>query len=177
MHATPDHIGWEAQGDGRWFYGLNVENGRVADTSRMRLKSALRQICRQLSPGIRLTAHQSLLLTDLQEQRSAAARSDLARASGAVERGDLDRPPLVHGVCGLAHVRAGDHGERAGIAGNHRPDGIGVGKLGLAQEAFTVRMTGCPNGCARPYNADIGLVGKARAATPCFWAATGWAHD
>ncbi len=52
-------MGWEAQGDGRWYYGLNIENGRIADTTRMRLKTALRQICRQLSPGLRLTAHQS----------------------------------------------------------------------------------------------------------------------
>ena len=67
VHATADHIGWEPQGDGRWCYGLNIENGRIADTTRMRLKSALRQICQQLSPGLRLTAHQSMLLTDLPE--------------------------------------------------------------------------------------------------------------
>ena len=77
----------------------------------MRLKSALRQICQQLSPGLRLTAHQSMLLTDLHGAGSTATGGDPARASGPVERGDLDGPALVDGVCGLADVRTGDHGE------------------------------------------------------------------
>ena len=60
-----DHMGWHEQGDGRWFYGLNVENGRILDDDNMQLKSALRKICRKFQPGIRLTAHQSLLFTDI----------------------------------------------------------------------------------------------------------------
>ena len=49
-------MGWDEQGDGRWFYGLNVENGRIKDTAEMQLKTALREICHTLKPGIRLTA-------------------------------------------------------------------------------------------------------------------------
>ena len=60
-----DHLGWHEQGDGRWFYGLNIENGRIHDIGRWQLKTALREICRKYRPGIRLTAHQSLLFTDI----------------------------------------------------------------------------------------------------------------
>lgn len=162
VHATTDHIGWEAQGDGRWYYGLNIENGRIADTSKMQLKTALRQICRQVSPGLRLTAHQSLLLTDLRE-------SDRARLEGILRDHQVPLSEEISTVrrwsmacvawptCGLAITES----ERAlpGIMDMLETE---LAKMGLAREAFTVRMTGCPNGCARPYNADIGLVGKAR---------------
>ena len=60
-----DHLGWHDQGDGRWFYGLNVENGRIRDRDGLRLKTALREICRAWQPGIRLTPQQNVLLTDL----------------------------------------------------------------------------------------------------------------
>ncbi len=67
-----DHLGWHEQGDGRWFYGLNVENGRIHDNEHLRLKTALREICRRFAPGIRLTSHQSLLFTDVAEANRAA---------------------------------------------------------------------------------------------------------
>ena len=54
-----DGIGWCEQGDGLWFYGLNVENGRIKDDGNFRLKSALREICTTIRPEIRLTPHQS----------------------------------------------------------------------------------------------------------------------
>ncbi len=65
VFSHDDHIGWFEQGDGRWFYGLNIENGRIQDTDVFQLKTALREVCRQLSPGIRLTAHEGMLLTDI----------------------------------------------------------------------------------------------------------------
>ena len=60
-----DHMGWDEQGDGRLFYGLNIENGRIKDADPIHLKSAIREICRTFNPGIRLTAHQSILFTDI----------------------------------------------------------------------------------------------------------------
>src|SRR5205809_4672626 len=53
VHGFNDHMGWDQQGDGRWFYGLNVENGRIKDAPDMRLKTAIREICRTLVPSIR----------------------------------------------------------------------------------------------------------------------------
>jgi sulfite reductase (ferredoxin) len=68
VHGFNDHMGWDQQGDGRWFYGLNVENGRIKDTPDMRLKTAIREICGTLKPSIRLTSHQSIIFGDIQPQ-------------------------------------------------------------------------------------------------------------
>src|SRR5262249_57397563 len=59
--------GWHAQGDGKWFYGLSVENGRVKDVEGMRLRSGLRAIVGRFRPGLRLTPMQDILLCDLEE--------------------------------------------------------------------------------------------------------------
>lgn len=157
-----DGMGWHEQGDGKWFYGLNVENGRVKDEGSMRMKTAFREICRSLKPGIRLTPHQSILFCDIEpsdrERLTAILKSHgvtLSEETSEVRRWSMACPALP--TCGLSITES----ERAlpGII-----DGLEreLAKLGLQDERFTVRMTGCPNGCARPYNSDIGLVGKAK---------------
>ncbi|MCO6458225.1 MAG: NADPH-dependent assimilatory sulfite reductase hemoprotein subunit [Pirellulaceae bacterium] len=157
-----DHMGWEAQGDGRWFYGLNVENGRLADTDQWQLKTAVRRICRELNPGIRLTSHQSILFTDLADSAREPLQRILAdhgvrtsEQTSAVRRWSM--ACVAWPTCGLAITES----ERAlpGIIDQLEPE---LARLGLSSEVFTIRMTGCPNGCARPYNSDIGLVGKAK---------------
>lgn len=157
-----DHMGWDAQGDGRWFYGFNVENGRLYDNENRAWKAALRDICHDLNPEIRLTAHQSLLFCNLEDK-------DRSKLESMIRRRGL---PLVEEIsnarrwsiacvalptCGLAITES----ERAlpGVIDTMEKT---LADLGLEKELFTVRMTGCPNGCARPYNADIGLVGKAK---------------
>ncbi|HEY2759788.1 MAG TPA: NADPH-dependent assimilatory sulfite reductase hemoprotein subunit, partial [Pirellulales bacterium] len=55
VHGFDDHMGWHEQGDGRWFYGLNIENGRIKDDEHIQLKAALREVCHTFHPGIRLT--------------------------------------------------------------------------------------------------------------------------
>jgi sulfite reductase (ferredoxin) len=161
VHGFDDHIGWHAQGDGRYFYGLNVENGRIKDEGEWRLKSALRVICTTLKPGVRLTPHQSILFTNLDEP----ARPQLERVLrehgvklhdeiSAVRRWSM--ACVAWPTCGLAITES----ERA-LPGMIDELEVELAKLGLSNETFTLRMTGCPNGCARPYNCDIGLVGKA----------------
>lgn len=160
--GTNDHIGWESQGDGRWCYGLNIENGRIADTTRMQLKTALRQVCRELTPGLRLTAHQSILVTDLSEAQRPRLEAIL-RAHAVPLSEDISTVRrwsmacVAWPTCGLAITES----ERA-LPGVIDALEAELARQGLSREAFTVRMTGCPNGCARPYNADVGLVGKAR---------------
>jgi sulfite reductase (ferredoxin) len=151
-----------SRGDGKWFYGLNVENGRIQDNDSMQLKSALREICTRFEPGIRLTAHQSLLLTDIQPEDRGEIEAILQRHQvklssqySTVRRWSMACVALP--TCGLAITDS----ERA-LPGVIDQLEVELAKLGLENEAFTVRMTGCPNGCARPYNSDIGLVGKAR---------------
>jgi sulfite reductase (ferredoxin) len=161
VRGFDDHIGWHEQGDGRWFYGLNVENGRIHDEGTLRLKSALRAICAALAPGIRLTAHQSILFTDLEATKRPVLEM-LLREHGvklhdeisAVRRWSM--ACVAWPTCGLAITES----ERA-LPGIVDQLEVELAKLGLSNETFTLRMTGCPNGCARPYNCDIGLVGKA----------------
>ncbi|MBL9123275.1 MAG: NADPH-dependent assimilatory sulfite reductase hemoprotein subunit, partial [Planctomycetaceae bacterium] len=67
VRGFDDHLGWHEQGDGRWYYGLNVENGRILDNETLQLKSAIREILTKLRPNVRLTSHQSILFTDVAE--------------------------------------------------------------------------------------------------------------
>lgn len=157
-----DHLGWHAQGDGKWFYGLNIENGRIADWPHLQLKSALTRICRDLKPGIRLTSHQSILFTDLDDAQSHELTALLkchhvptSESLSMARRWSM--ACVAWPTCGLAITES----ERA-LPGIIDELEVELAKLGLSQEQFTIRMTGCPNGCARPYNADIGIVGKAR---------------
>ena len=162
VHGFNDHLGWDEQGDGRWFYGLNIENGRIKDDDRMSLKTAIRDVCHELQPGIRLTSHQSILFTDLAaenrpvlERILRAHHVPLSEEISAVRRWSM--ACVAWPTCGLSITEA----ERS-LPGIIDQLEVEVARLGLAQEAFTIRMTGCPNGCARPYNSDIGLVGKTK---------------
>jgi sulfite reductase (ferredoxin) len=157
-----DGMGWHAQGDGKWFYGLNVENGRIKDEDDFRLKTALRKICTTLKPGIRLTPHQSMLFTDLAPADRPKLESIL-REHGVKLHDEISNlrrwsmACVAWPTCGLAITES----ERA-LPGIVDELEVELARLGLDAERFTLRMTGCPNGCARPYNCDIGLVGKAK---------------
>ncbi len=160
VHGFDDHIGWFEQGDGKYFYGLNVENGRVHDTGDFRLKTALRRILHDIKPGVRITAHQSLLFTDLgitDRERIVKILHDhgvkTSEEISTLRRWSMACVALP--TCGLAVAES----ERVlpGLIDSLEPE---VAKLGLSHDAFTVRMTGCPNACARPYNSDIGIVGR-----------------
>ena len=160
VHGFDDHIGWFEQGDGKFFYGLNVENGRIVDRDDFRLKSALRRILHTIKPGVRITAHQSLLFTDLtitdRERIAHILHEHGVKTSeeiSTLRRWSMACVALP--TCGLAVAES----ERVlpGLIDSLEPE---VAKLGLSHDAFTVRMTGCPNACARPYNSDIGIVGR-----------------
>jgi sulfite reductase (ferredoxin) len=156
-----DHLRWHEQGDGRWFYGLNIENGRLLDNDEVQLKAAMRAVCHQFKPGVRLTAHQSILFTDLPAEARGPLEATLRKHGVKLseEISNVRRWSMAcvaYPTCGLAITES----ERA-LPGMIDELEVELAKLGLAKETFTVRMTGCPNGCARPYNSDIGLVGKA----------------
>jgi sulfite reductase beta subunit-like hemoprotein len=65
LHDVEDHLGWHQQGDGRWYLGLHVVNGRIKDTATQRMKAGLRHAIEQFRPGVRLTGQQNILLTGL----------------------------------------------------------------------------------------------------------------
>ena len=162
VHGFNDGLGWHPQGDGRWFYGLNVENGRIKDEGSFRLKTALREIGRELRPTLRLTPHQSILFCELEASERPRLEEifrrhglPLSEEISQARRWSMACPALP--TCGLAVTES----ERA-LPGMIDQLEAELDRLGLADEAFTTRMTGCPNGCARPYNSDIGLVGKTK---------------
>ncbi len=155
-----DHLGWHAQGDGRFFYGVFVENGRVIDQEGRRTKTALRTLIERYQPGVVLTPHQNILLTDLNEDARNGVERLLAGHGvlpsdqlSAAKRYSMACPALP--TCGLALSEA----ERVMPSVTDQLEAE-LEALGLRDEPLTVRMTGCPNGCARPYTADIAFVGK-----------------
>ncbi|NBX30053.1 NADPH-dependent assimilatory sulfite reductase hemoprotein subunit, partial [bacterium] len=149
VHGFDDHIGWFEQGDGKFFYGFNVENGRVHDTGDFRLKTAVRRILREIRPGVRITSHQSLLFTDL-TATDRVRIADILHACGVKTSEEISTlrrwsmACVALPTCSLAVAES----ERVlpGLIDSLEPE---VAKLGLAHDAFTLRMTGCPNACAR----------------------------
>lgn len=154
-----DHLGWHDQGDGKLYLGLYIENGRLVDRSEARILSAIRCVIEELGVTSRLTAQQNLLLTGIEpEQRPTVERilSDhgvqpLAEIHRAV-RHAMACPALP--TCGLAVAES----ERV-LPDVIRRIATVIDELGLGDERISYRMTGCPNGCARPYLGDVGFVG------------------
>lgn len=155
-----DHLGVQPQGDGKLFYGLFLPSGRIADRGNRLLKQALVAIVRELRPTVTLTAHQNLLLGDL--DAAGVARIDALLTEHGVPLPATLAPVVRHSLacpalptCGLAVAES----ERLlpsvldGLEGT-------LTALGVGDVPLTVRMTGCPNGCARPYTADLAFVGR-----------------
>jgi sulfite reductase (ferredoxin) len=162
IHGFDDGMGWHEQGDGLLFYGLNVDNGRIKDTPEMQLKSALREICETFRCPLRLTPHQSIIFCDIRPEDRDRLEKILRRHKvmltedySTVRRWAMACPALP--TCGLAVTES----ERIMPEIIEQLE-VEIERLDLQDEVFTTRMTGCPNGCARPYNADIGLVGKTK---------------
>ena len=161
-----DHLGWHEQGDGKLFLGIPVENGRIKDDGDFRLLSGLRAYFERHGTPARLTCLQSIALSDIEPASRAEVDAWLEEYGIAsverisnVRRWSMACPALP--TCGLAVTES----ERV------LPDVLDrfeatMAALGLSDERFTVHMTGCPNGCARPYNSDIGLVGRGASKNP-----------
>jgi sulfite reductase (ferredoxin) len=154
-----DHMGWHEQGDGRLFYGLFVENGRIQDAGGARLKTALRRLVEEHQPVLWMTAQQNLIIADVEpDQRSAIERLltgegvSLTEQVSQTVRNSMGCPAIP--TCGLAVAES----ERVLPSLSRQIESI-VAELGLAEERISFRMTGCPNGCARPYLGDVGFVG------------------
>jgi sulfite reductase (ferredoxin) len=173
VHGFDDHMGWQEQGDGKWSYGLNIENGRLYDNDSRQLKAALRAVCHQFKTEIRMTGHQSVIFTDIKESDKEKLidlvkqhHAPTTEETSTVRRWSMSCVALP--TCGLA-ITESERRLPSIIDALEEP----LAKLGLDKERFTIRMTGCPNGCARPYNADLALVGKAKGKYT-FFAGGGW---
>ncbi|MEA5410140.1 sulfite reductase, ferredoxin dependent [Synechococcus sp. BA-120 BA3] len=151
-----DYLGWHRQSPGLWFVGLPVLCGRLQGE----LKSGLRRLVETYQLEVRLTPNQDLLLCNIGSAQRASVREGLAalgltapEAPAPLARHALACPALP--LCGLAITEA----ERILPAVLDRLEAL-LERLEISKPLL-VRMTGCPNGCARPYMAEIGLVGSA----------------
>ena len=149
-----DYLGWHRVSAGKWFVGLPLLCGRLGGE----LKAGLRQLVETYQLEIRLTPNQDILLCNIGTAQRAGVRDALAALGisdpdqpGRLERHAIACPALP--LCGLAVTEA----ERILPDVLERLDAqlerLEIGK------SLLVRMTGCPNGCARPYMAELGLVG------------------
>ena len=157
-----DYLGWHEQGDGKLFLGLSIENGRVVDKGDFKLKTALRKVIEQFNLPMRLTPNHNAILYEIDPKHKAAINELLIQHGVQPDPQEIDSlvrysmacPALP--LCGLAVTES----ERAmpGILARIRTL---LNKLDLPEQDLVIRMTGCPNGCARPYMAELGLVGSA----------------
>lgn len=155
-----DHLGWNKQGEHALFLGIPVENGRIVDRGSYRLRSGLRAVVERFQPSIRLTPQQNILLCDIDPADQAGIDALLAEYHiltvdqiSPVRRNGLACPALP--TCGLALTEA----ERALPTVLDEIEEV-LADLNIPDEAISIRMTGCPNGCARPYVAELAFVGR-----------------
>lgn len=158
--GVEDHLGWHEQTPQTSYLGLYIENGRIKDGGDVRLRSALHAVVARFRPQIRMTGQQNMLLVGIRNEDCGAVEELFASYGVAVDprklgllRDAMACPAMP--TCGLAVAES----ERAlpAIVRELQNDLV---ELGLDQERISIRMTGCPNGCARPYMGDIGLVGR-----------------
>lgn len=152
------HLGAHPMGDGKWWYGVSIENGRVKDEGDLRLRTGLRAIVQRFKPEVRLTPMQDALLcglssADVVEVERMLDEHGIPRSASAARQHSMACPAIP--TCGLAISES----ERVLPAIMDQLDAK-LTELGLANEVLGVRATGCPNGCVRPYQSDIGIVGR-----------------
>jgi sulfite reductase (ferredoxin) len=156
-YGVDDHLGWHQQADGRWLVGVWIENGRIKDAPARQAKTGLRAIVAELEPELRLTAHQNLILANIDASARPRVEALLAQyglSTGNAQLSALRRYAMAcpaMPTCGLAVAES----ER------YLPDVIGeLEQRGYGNERVWIRMSGCPNACSRPPTAEIGIVGR-----------------
>jgi len=156
--GTGDRLGWHESADGTWHYGLFIENGRVHDLPTRRLMAGLRAIANIHRGELVMTANQNLVIAGVAPDDKAGIVAALAQHGldgGASPLRQRAMACVALPTCGLALAES----ER------YMPDLVTaldavMAEAGLSGDEVVLRMTGCPNGCARPYMAEIALVGR-----------------
>ena len=154
------HQGWHEQGDGKWFLGLPVSSGRIIDRGEEKIRTGLRAIIQKYKMDLVLTADQNIILCDITPAQKSEIEKEL-RSFGIKLLEDIT--PVYRDflacvalpTCGKALAEA----ERIKLPLVEAIEKV-MDKNGVLGERIAIRMTGCPNGCARPYVGDIGIVGR-----------------
>ena len=156
-----DQFGWVRGSDKRWHFTLFIENGRVADIGEIRLMSGLQAIARAHNGEFRVTPNQNLIIANVATRQKKAIEALLEQYGlGQSNRASTLRLNSMSCVglptCGLAMAES----ERYLPTLLSKIEPI-LQSHGLENEPITLRMTGCPNGCSRPYIAEIAFTGRA----------------
>ena len=157
-----DKYGWQQDHKGRWHYTLFIENGRVLDSEGLALKTALFQIAETGKGVFRFTSNQNLILSDIDPKDKAVIEKLLeefnlnehTKNASAIRKNAI--ACVAFPTCPLALAEAQRY--LPSLISKIEPL---LAKYQLNEQDIVLRMTGCPNGCARPYAAEIGLVGTA----------------
>ena len=156
-----DHLGWHADHEGTWFLGVRVPSGRVRDTDAVKLRTALREVIAAYVGEVRITPNQDVLLCGVAyDDRSKV--DDVLRTYGV--RLSVDLGPVER--LAIACPALPTCGQALGEAERILPGIIDEVESLLSAHSITrnirLHMTGCPNGCARPYTAELGIVGRTK---------------
>ena len=158
--STADRYGWVEGINGKWNLGLFIEGGRIVDNEQKAFKTGMRAIAKVHRGDFRLTANQNLIIADVPPEEKATIdalvaehKLDAYKTASGMRRSQIACVALP--TCGLALAES----ER------YLPNLVSdlevvLEEAGLQQDEIVIRSTGCPNGCARPYLGEIGLVGK-----------------
>ena len=158
--TTADRFGWSKGTNGFWNVNLFIENGRVKDTNDFKIKTGLREIAKIHKGDLRITPNQNLIIGNIAEEDRPTIENLLKkhRIFESYNQSALrlnSMACVAMPTCGLALAES----ER------QLPDiitklDLAIEESGLRDDAISIRMTGCPNGCVRPYLGEIGLVGR-----------------
>lgn len=157
-----DYYGWEQNEAGLWYYTVFVENGRVLDDEKIMLKTALLEVAQTGKANFRFTCNQNVIISDVQPEDKSDIQHILEKykiiehteGTSVIRKNAM--ACVAFNTCPLALAEAQRY--MPTLLGKIEPL---LSKHGLDNEAIIIRMTGCPNGCARPYAAEIGFVGTA----------------
>jgi sulfite reductase (NADPH) hemoprotein beta-component len=157
-----DYYGWHQNHEGKWYYTVFVENGRVLDNEKLAMKTALLEIAKTGKANFRFTCNQNVIVSDIAGEDKEQIENLLDEfgiihhtdEAGAVRRNSI--ACVAFNTCPLALAEAQRY--LPSLISKIEPL---LDKHGLKDDEISVRMTGCPNGCGRPYVAEIGFIGTA----------------
>jgi sulfite reductase (NADPH) hemoprotein beta-component len=162
FESRRDYYGWEQNHEGLWYYTVFVENGRVLDDENVSLKSALLEVAKTGKANFIFTCNQNLIIGDISGEDKATIQEILERFriiehtdNASVIRKNAMACVALN-TCPLALAE----GQRYMPALLSKIEPLLI-KHDLIMDEIVIRMTGCPNGCARPFAAEIGFVGTA----------------
>ncbi len=162
FNARKDYYGWEQNDQGLWYYTVFVENGRVLDDENVAMKTAMLEIAKTGKANFRFTCNQNLIVSDIKPEDKAEIESILEKfriiehteGTSVIRKNAMACVALP--TCPLALAEAQRY--MPTLISKIEPI---LSKYELGNEDIIMRMTGCPNGCARPYAAEVGFVGTA----------------